>query len=329
MMIRHGRYGEFTSCSGYPECKYVKQNFIGVKCPECKDGELVEKRARKGNTFYGCGNYPKCKFTSAHKPIAEKCPSCGSEYLVEKNLKAGPVIACPNKECDYERARASAAEAAASASASSENGVSDRGAEVHRKKCLEDRDILILAFAAALSNASRFILNSQEKKSWPRNRPLADAQLILQLYDFGAKPRCARPATGGRGIFPAKRRRLPEGRLGDGHARKQLAAPGGRLLGYGGVIRSISGVLNEELFLQPGFSGEMFLIYAKIHPFMKELARKLNDPQAFANIEKAVTRTKWGRDRLQFMIKRVETMREKRKCHVLALARSPDLGACD
>jgi DNA topoisomerase I len=103
MMIRHGRFGEFTTCSGYPECKYVKQNFIGVKCPLCNDGELVEKRARKGNTFYGCGNYPKCKFTSAHKPIAEKCPTCGSEYLVEKFLKAGPVIACPNKECDYER----------------------------------------------------------------------------------------------------------------------------------------------------------------------------------------------------------------------------------
>jgi len=103
MMIRHGRFGEFTACSGYPDCKYVKQNYIGVKCPDCKEGDLVEKRARKGNTFYGCGNYPKCKFTSAHKPIAEKCPSCGSEYLVEKNLKAGPVIACPNKECDYER----------------------------------------------------------------------------------------------------------------------------------------------------------------------------------------------------------------------------------
>jgi DNA topoisomerase I len=103
MMIRHGRFGEFTTCSGYPECKYVKQNFIGVKCPECKDGELVEKRARKGNTFYGCGNYPNCKFTSAHKPLPEKCPTCGSEYLVEKLLKAGPVIACPNKECDYER----------------------------------------------------------------------------------------------------------------------------------------------------------------------------------------------------------------------------------
>ena len=104
LVIRHGRYGEFTSCSGYPDCKYVKQNFIGVKCPLCEDGEIVEKKARrKGNTFYGCSNYPKCKFTSATKPIAEKCPSCGNPYLVEKFLKAGPVIACPNKECDYER----------------------------------------------------------------------------------------------------------------------------------------------------------------------------------------------------------------------------------
>jgi len=103
LMIRHGRYGEFTACSGYPDCKYVKQNFIGVKCPLCKEGELVEKRARKGNTFYGCANYPKCKFTSASKPLPEKCPSCGNEYLVEKTLKSGPVIACPNKECNYER----------------------------------------------------------------------------------------------------------------------------------------------------------------------------------------------------------------------------------
>ncbi len=116
LMIRHGRYGEFTSCSGYPDCKYVKQNFIGVKCPLCKDGDLVEKKARKGNTFYGCGNYPKCKFTAAHKPIAEKCPVCGSEYLVEKFLKAGPVVACPNKECDFERPGEPVAESAPTAS---------------------------------------------------------------------------------------------------------------------------------------------------------------------------------------------------------------------
>jgi DNA topoisomerase I len=109
MVIRHGRFGEFTSCSGYPDCKYVKQNYIGVKCPLCKDGDLVEKKARKGNTFYGCSNYPKCKFTSAGKPLAEKCPACSSEYLVEKYLKSGPVIACPNKECDFERPNPDAA----------------------------------------------------------------------------------------------------------------------------------------------------------------------------------------------------------------------------
>jgi DNA topoisomerase I len=104
MVLRHGRFGEFVSCSGYPECKYIKQNFIGVKCPECKEGDLVEKKARRrGNMFYGCSNYPKCKFTSAHKPIAEKCPQCKSEYLVEKNLKSGAVIACPDAECDYSR----------------------------------------------------------------------------------------------------------------------------------------------------------------------------------------------------------------------------------
>ncbi len=102
LILRHGRYGEFVSCSGYPECKWVKQNFIGMKCPECHEGELVEKKARKrGTTFYGCTNYPKCKFTSANKPLAEKCPNGDSEYLVQKFLKEGPVIACP--ECDYKR----------------------------------------------------------------------------------------------------------------------------------------------------------------------------------------------------------------------------------
>jgi DNA topoisomerase-1 len=107
MVLRHGRYGEFTSCSGYPECKYIKQNYIGMKCPECKEGELVEKKARRrGNLFYGCSNYPKCKFTSAHRPVDEKCPECGHPYLVEKNLKSGPVIACPNKGGDEEEPEA-------------------------------------------------------------------------------------------------------------------------------------------------------------------------------------------------------------------------------
>ena len=98
LLLRHGRFGEFVSCSGYPECKWVKQNYIGVKCPKCKDGELAEKKARRGNFFYGCSNYPKCRFTSAHKPVAEPCPECGSPYLLEKNLKSGSFLVCPNNK---------------------------------------------------------------------------------------------------------------------------------------------------------------------------------------------------------------------------------------
>jgi DNA topoisomerase I len=99
MILRHGRYGEFISCSGYPECKYIKQNYIGVKCPQCSDGELVEKKARRrGNTFYGCSNYPKCDFTSAYKPVQEACPKCGSPYLLEKHLKSGSFLMCPNNK---------------------------------------------------------------------------------------------------------------------------------------------------------------------------------------------------------------------------------------
>jgi DNA topoisomerase-1 len=96
LLLRHGRFGEFVSCSGYPECKWVKQNYIGVKCPQCKTGDLAEKKARRGNVFYGCSNYPKCKFTSAYKPVAETCPACGSPYLLEKGLKSGTFLVCPN-----------------------------------------------------------------------------------------------------------------------------------------------------------------------------------------------------------------------------------------
>ncbi len=98
LLLRHGRYGEFVSCSGYPDCKYVKQNLIGVKCPQCKEGDVAEKKARRGNIFYGCTNYPKCDFTSAYKLIEEKCPECGSPYLLEKNLKSGTVWVCPNNK---------------------------------------------------------------------------------------------------------------------------------------------------------------------------------------------------------------------------------------
>jgi len=98
LVLRNGQYGEFVSCSGYPKCKYIKQNTIGVKCPKCHEGDIVEKKARRGNFFYGCSEYPKCDFTANHKPVDKKCPECGSPYLLEKTLKSGIYLVCPNNK---------------------------------------------------------------------------------------------------------------------------------------------------------------------------------------------------------------------------------------
>jgi len=99
LVLRQGAYGEFVSCSGYPKCKYVKQNLIeGMKCPKCGEGDIAERKARRGNVFWGCTNYPKCDFTSNNKPVPKKCPECGSLYLVEKTLKSGIYLECPNKK---------------------------------------------------------------------------------------------------------------------------------------------------------------------------------------------------------------------------------------
>jgi DNA topoisomerase-1 len=103
LVLKHGRFGEFTACSNYPKCKFVKQKTIGVPCPNCSQGEVVERRSKRGKTFYGCSRYPECDFVAWGKPIAEKCPECGSSYLVEKWLKAGGVAQCPNGECKFKR----------------------------------------------------------------------------------------------------------------------------------------------------------------------------------------------------------------------------------
>ncbi len=96
LVLKSGRYGEFTACSNYPTCKFVKQKTIGVKCPECSEGEIVERRSRRGKTFYGCSRYPDCNFVAWGKPSATKCPECGHPYMIEKWLKAGPVLQCPS-----------------------------------------------------------------------------------------------------------------------------------------------------------------------------------------------------------------------------------------
>ncbi len=98
LVIRKGRYGEFTACSNYPECKYIKKEKkvekVIMDCPYCSDGKVIERRTRKGKIFYGCNKYPECKFASWDMPVSEKCPKCGS-YMVEKKDK----IKC--SKCDY------------------------------------------------------------------------------------------------------------------------------------------------------------------------------------------------------------------------------------
>jgi len=103
LAIKSGRFGEFTACSNYPTCKFVKHKTIGVPCPECSEGEIVERRSKRGKTFYGCNRWPECNFVAWGKPIPEKCPECGSPYMVEKWLKAGPVWQCPNADCKHKQ----------------------------------------------------------------------------------------------------------------------------------------------------------------------------------------------------------------------------------
>jgi len=110
LVVKQGRFGEFTACSGYPSCKYVKQKSTGLACP-LDGGDVVEKKTRRGKVFYGCANYPKCEFTLWNKPILEPCPKCKAPFLVEKITKRhGRQLICNNEECDYARSEEAAEE---------------------------------------------------------------------------------------------------------------------------------------------------------------------------------------------------------------------------
>ncbi|MBN8191475.1 type I DNA topoisomerase [Bacillus sp. NTK074B] len=100
MVIKMGRYGKFMACSNFPDCRNTKAivKEIGVKCPKCEKGNIIERKSKKKRIFYGCDQYPECDFLSWDKPIERKCPKC-SELLVEKKLKKGNQIQCTN--CDY------------------------------------------------------------------------------------------------------------------------------------------------------------------------------------------------------------------------------------
>jgi DNA topoisomerase-1 len=106
LVVKQGRFGEFTACTSYPECKYVKHKTTGVMCPKDGDkgGEIVERKSRRGKVFFGCSNYPDCDFVLWNRPVNEKCPKCGAPYLIEKTTKKhGRQILCNNEDCDYAR----------------------------------------------------------------------------------------------------------------------------------------------------------------------------------------------------------------------------------
>ncbi len=106
LIIRHGRYGKFIGCSGYPDCRYIepleKPENTGVKCPECKEGDMLKRKSRSGKIFYSCERYPDCKYAVWNLPLNEACPQCGWPMLTLKTTKRrGTEKVCPQKDCNY------------------------------------------------------------------------------------------------------------------------------------------------------------------------------------------------------------------------------------
>ncbi len=106
LIIRHGKYGKFIGCSSYPDCRYIepleKPKDMGVVCPECKKGSMLERKSRRGKVFYSCEHYPTCKYAVWNQPISEKCPDCGWPMLTLKTTKRhGTQKVCPQDDCKF------------------------------------------------------------------------------------------------------------------------------------------------------------------------------------------------------------------------------------
>jgi len=140
----------------------------------------------------------------------------------------------------------------------------------------------------------------------------ADAQLIMQLYDLRRETEMRKARNWWvTGFWPESADDFLKVGFALGTQENNWLR---QVSGYWSMAAAfvVQGALNEELFSQPAVSGEMFFIFAKVHPFLKELREKMGDPHAFANIEKVITGSKFGRDRLKFTLKRLEMLREKR-----------------
>ncbi|MCL5289185.1 MAG: type I DNA topoisomerase [Acidobacteria bacterium] len=119
LVLKHGRFGEFTGCTAYPKCKFIRSKTLGIPCPKCETGELVERMSKKGRMrrFYGCNKYPACDFTTPYRPIHEPCPKCGAKFVVEKRSKNAPAVrTCLKEGCDWEIPAPESAPAEAAAS---------------------------------------------------------------------------------------------------------------------------------------------------------------------------------------------------------------------
>src|ERR1700691_2767664 len=138
-----------------------------------------------------------------------------------------------------------------------------------------------------------------------------DAQLIMQLYDLRREPEMRKARNWWFAEFwPQNTDDFLKIAFNMGSQENNWLR---QVNGYWSMAASfvLHGALNEELFIQPAVSGEMFILFAKVHPFLKELREKAGDPAMFGTIEKVIMSSKYGRERLKFMLKRVETMREK------------------
>src|SRR5262245_21332782 len=118
LVEREGRFGPFVACSNYPECKYTRPKTLpGLKCPKCGEGDVGEKRTRRGKPFWGCTRYPECDWSVWDRPTTGPCPECGSAILVQKSTKTrGDYMKCPQCNKEFTRAEDGSLEHAASAS---------------------------------------------------------------------------------------------------------------------------------------------------------------------------------------------------------------------
>ena len=113
LAVINGRYGMFIGCTEFPRCHYTVTNAQKqqqqppqvketIACPSCRSGQLVERQARNGKTFWACNRYPKCQFAVNDPPVAQNCPECGYQLLVERELRGKRYLCCPHKHCNYQ-----------------------------------------------------------------------------------------------------------------------------------------------------------------------------------------------------------------------------------